>query len=92
MRGKKHKNYLEIFVIGSFSCSLKSPLKCEDFQPSHFIYLCASGLHAEVISISGVLPHHTVCCYGNSSKHLQNLGCVLNMHLGKKGCVQRSKL
>lgn len=31
--------YLEIFVMVSFSRSLKNPLKCKNFQPSHFIYL-----------------------------------------------------
>lgn len=76
--------------MGSFSCSLKkNSLKYKNLQPSHLIYLCASGLHVEVISISGVLPH-PVSCYGNSSKHLQS--CTTRVSWKERLCTREQTL
>jgi len=42
--------------------------------------------------VSQVYYLTTVCCYGNSSKHLQCFGYTPHMYLGEKGCIQGSKL
>lgn len=58
--GSKKKMYFiwkSLLWVNSLSRLRKISLKYENLQLSHLIYLCASGLHVEVISISGVLPH-----------------------------------